>query len=773
MCPQPSAPKRSKERCDETLVEGQRFFDLFWQSGVAQAVVATDGTITAVNAATCTMFGRDADEIVGHAILSQLPVEGRDKDEQRLRDLLSGRTRSMQFERRLPHQDGSHIDALVSLAAVHAHGRLVEIAVCLQDITALKAAQRSAERAEARWRSLAQNASDVALIADADLLVSYVSPALTRLLGYAEGDVVGSSLLSLVHPEDEVRVAAAIRRIVVELGGEITVECRVLSKAGDWRHVVQHVVNMLGDPDVLGLVANMRDQTDQHRLQASLDRAALEDPVTGLPSRALVMDRVQQAIEREHSAGQGYAMLFVNVDRLKAVNEAHGRSAGDALLRLVADTLCALVGSADTVGRNTTPGFLVLLDDVTEVSAVEVVAARVVAGLNMQVELGGSATFHVTACVGVAHGPASSADALISAAEAATQRAKALGRGRMYVLEDEAGDRIAERRVMSAELAVAVGDKRLTVHYQPIVELQSGMIVGFEALVRWPHPRLGLVGPDTFLPLAESLDLKVPIDEWVLREACRSARAWAEHAPVPVTVAVNVSPAHLTSSGFVEGVEAALTDSGLLPSLLVLEVTETAVVSDIDVAQKVLATLCELGVCISIDDFGTGYSSMLQLRQLPFSKLKIDREFVRGLPHSADDIAICASVIGLADRLGVGSIAEGIEDEQQAGVLAGLGCQLGQGFFWSAAVDRDAALGLLVSRPWATTPPVSGRSLVSNPLDEDAFVVARARSLHDAGASLHTIAAGLNRGGYRTRAGRRWHPATIALLLYQPRGVPV
>lgn len=670
MRPQASAPRRSKERPEGTVVEGKRYFDLFWQSGVAQAVVATDGTITAVNAATCTMFGREEDEIVGHPILSRLPAEGRNEDEQRLHVLLSGRSQSMQFERRLPHQDGGFIDALVSLAAVQTGGILKELVVCLQDITALKAAQRAAERAEARWRSLSQNASDLALIADSDLRVSYVSPALTRLLGFAEGDVVRSSLLSLVHPEDEARVAAALDRIVVDVGGEITVECRVLSKAGDWRHVVQHVVNMLGDPDVLGLVANWRDQTDHHRLQQSLNHAALEDPVTGLPSRALVMDRVQQAIEREHSTGQGYAMLFVNVDRLKAVNEAYGRSAGDELLRLVADTLCALVGSADTVGRNTTPGFLVLLDDVTEVSAVEVVAARVVAGLNMQVELGGSATFHVTVCVGVAHGPVSNADALLSAAEAATQRAKALGRGRMCVLEDGASDRMAERRVMSAELAVAVGEKQLTVHYQPIVELQSGMIAGFEALVRWPHPRLGLVSPDAFLTLAESLDLQVPIDEWVLREACRSARVWAEHSTVPVTVAVNVAPAHLTSPGFVENVEEALTEAGLLPSLLVLEVTETAVVADIDVAQMVLATLCELGVRVSIDDFGTGYSSMLQLRQLPFSKLKIDREFVRGLPRSGDDLAICASVIGLADRLGVGSIAEGIEDEEQASVLA-------------------------------------------------------------------------------------------------------
>jgi diguanylate cyclase (GGDEF)-like protein/PAS domain S-box-containing protein len=751
---------------------GSRFEELFLQSGVAQALVSPEGLIVAVNDATCAMFGREAHEVVGEPILPRVPLEWREDDARLLEQVVRGETRSAHFERRLPHHDGRHIDALVSLVGVRVDGRISEISVCLQDITSLKAQQRAAEREEARWRSLSQNASDVSLIVDASLLITYVSPALTALLGYSEDDVLGTQLLALIHADDKARVAAAMHRVVVGAGREVSLEYRVSNKSGEWRHVHQHVVNLLEDPDVSGLVANLRDRTEHQELQTTLRRATLEDPLTGLPNRALVMDRVQQAIEREHSTGQKYALLFVNLDRLKVINDTYGQVAGDLVLRRVADTLCALVGPADTVGRYAGDEFAVLLDDIAELGDAEVVAGRVTAGLNLQVALDDGTSVHVTACVGVAHGPTSSAEALISAAEAATYRAKELGRGRMYVLEEDMRDQVAAHRALSAELAVAVAQRQLAVHYQPIVELRTGAIVGFEALVRWPNERLGLVGPDVFLPLADALDLQVPIDEWVLRESCRAARAWSDDTTHPVTVAVNVAPAHLTSPGFAAHVQRALADSGLPASLLVLEVTETAVVADLEAAQEVLARLCDLGVRISIDDFGTGYSSMLQLRQLPFAKLKIDREFVRGLPQSEDDRAICASVISLADRLDVLSIAEGVEREEQASALAGLGCQLGQGFYWSPAVDQDTARELLAGAPWATTEPAPMEKRATKQGHEDPAVAARARQLHDAGASLHTIAAGLNREGARTRAGRRWHPASVARLLYTPIGQP-
>ncbi|MDT7537458.1 MAG: hypothetical protein QOI82_1043 [Actinomycetota bacterium] len=748
-----------------------RYLHLFTQSGVPQAVVALDGTIAAVNAATCALFDRAADELIGDHLLDRVPAEGRDHDARLLAAVQTGEIDRAQFERRMDHKDGSWLDTLVSVAAVRDdNGDLREISVCLQDITALKAAQRAAERSQARWRSLSQNASDIALIVDGELAISYVSASLEALLGDGDETLLGTSLLDLVHPEDVARVGATMHRLVVDGGREQLLEFRMRAEGRSWRHVEQRVINLLGDADVQGLVVNLRDVTEQQELQRSLERSTIQDALTGLPNRTLLMDRAQQAIEREQSGGPAYAMLFVDLDRLKAINDAFGHTIGDRVLKAVADTLCAVVRPADTVARYAGDEFAVLLEDVADSEEAEATGRRITAALNTAVEYDGNPAVRFSACVGLAYGPAANAEALISAAEAATSRAKALGRGRMQVLEKCDRDRVDEGRSLGSELTAAVADKQLAVHYQPIIDLTTGRIVSFEALVRWPHPERGMLTPASFLPLAEALDLQVGIDEWVLQEACRTATTWPAGPAGPITVAVNVAPAHLTSPGFAAGVRRALRDSGLNPKALALEVTETAVVTDLAAAEAVLRRLRRLGVAIAIDDFGTGYSSMLQLRQLPFDKLKIDREFVHRLPHNRDDIAICASVISLASRLRVRSIAEGIETQDQVAALRALGCGFGQGFLWSPAVDAAEAERLLARAPWDTGTALQLAEPRALPgLAEDPVLVERVRSLHESGLSLNTIAAKLNTEGHRTPNGRRWHSATIARMIYRTR----
>ena len=743
-----------------------RWDEVFAQSGVAQAIVSPHGRIVAVNEATCAMFAREPAEIIGEPLLPKIPAQWRDDDAQLLKNVLDGTLPGAHFERTLPHRDGGVVKALVSVTGVRVDGVVSELSVCLQDISALKEAQFIAERAEARWRSLSQNASDVALITDADLVVGYVSPAMTAMLGHAESAVLGSSLLELAHTEDRARLRAAMRRLVATSRSEATLHFRVRDALGGWRYVEHRVVNLLGDPHVGGLVVNLRDRTAQHELETSLRRASLEDPLTGLPNRALIMDRIQQAIEREQSGGHRCALLFVNIDKLKAINDVYGQDTGDLVLRRVADTLSALVGPSDTVGRYGSDEFVVLLDDIEDQDP-DSIATRVALGLTMPVERECGTELHVSACVGLAHGPSGTAEGLVSAAEAALMTAKRLGRGRVSVMEDELLGRIETSRELSAELSSALAEHQLVVHFQPLVNLKTGSVRCFEALVRWEHPRLGLLGPDAFLPLAEALDLQVAIDEWVLREACLCARAWS-FLGAPVSVAVNVAPTHLTSAGFTENVREALSISGLPAEQLVLEITETAVVSDVEAAQRVLAELGGLGVRVSIDDFGTGYSSMLQLRQLPFSELKIDREFVRGLPDSQDDAAICGSVIDLAQRLGVRVIGEGIETPEQAAALAAMGCHVGQGFLWSPPVDAAGARALLAGPAWTPSPERPRRVRTRSSPEESPAAVARAGQLHESGASLHTVAAALNREGLRTHAGRRWTPASVARLLVTP-----
>ncbi|MDX6266751.1 MAG: hypothetical protein QOD70_1491 [Frankiales bacterium] len=747
-----------------------RFRELFEQSGIAQALLARDGTITAINEAAAALFRRSPREVHGKPLLPRLPEEEADADLDLLDQLRSGRRDRVQFERRLLRRDGTWIDALVSVAGVRNAGEVHEFSVCLQDISALKNAQRDAERAEARWRSLSQNASDVALIVDEGLVIDYASPAQTALLGYAEEDLTGRHLPSLAHPEDELRVGAVMRRLIADGGSDLLLEVRLKSASGEWCRVEQRVLNLLDDPFVGGLVVNLRDVTERHELQTTLMRATLEDPLTRLPNRALLMDRIEQAIESELAGGGEYSLMLVNVDRLAAINDAFGHTTGDDVLCAAADALCALVRPSDTVARYAGDEFAILLTSASDSRQASALAERVSAALNTELVRAGEPNVHFSASVGLAHGPAETAEALVSAAAAATARAKELGRGRLHVLEDTARDRVTEKRNLAAELAAAVAADELTVHYQPIVDLRTGDIASFEALVRWNHPQRGLLHPTTFLPMAEALDLQVRIDEWVLNEACRTAKTWARGEQGPISVSVNVAPAHLTAPDFADGVVRALKASQLDPALLTLEVTETAVVADVARAQEVLRTLSELGVRVSIDDFGTGYSSMLQLRQLPFHKLKIDREFVLELPTSTDDTAICASVISLADKLKVDVIAEGIEQQQQAAVLLSLGCRYGQGFLWSAAVPAAETTSLIDERPWAVsvTPPTTRRYRARQLPPADPAVVERARAMHEAGASLHTIAASLNRSDVPSTSGRRWHPSTVARLLFPP-----
>ena len=678
-----------------------RYHRVFAQSALAQALVTRDGTITSVNSALCALLGAEPRDLIGAGLLERVVGERRPADLLLLEAVGHGRLDEAAITRRRVTSTEPILDQMLVISPVeHPAGHIDEIAVVVVDASAHASRNRGRSEWTSGWRSLLADVNDIALVTDVELRASYVSPSFSARLGHPAAEVLDGSLLDLVHREDRDRVAAAVRRLVGE--GTTKIRLRFLLRTGStsWRQVEGHVVNLMHDADIGGLVVTLRPLDDRTGQRAEQLHGVGHDRLTGLPNRTTIMDRIHEAVAREARGDERCALLFVDVDSLTAVNDAFGQEVGDQALRLVADQLCDLVRTSGIVGRYAGDEFAVLLEDVPDAAAVEALAQRVASGQGLELPLPGGVTIRLTTSVGLAFGPTLSADALVAEAEAATSHAKTLGRGRAHVLADGVRDRVSDRRTLGAELAAAVAQDRLTVHYQPIVDLSSGAIVSFEALVRWQHPRRGLLGPDAFLALAEALDLRRVLDAWVLGEACRAAAEWGLGRDRPVTVAVNVAPDDLIGPGFADAVEDALTRSGLSATSLVLEVTETAVLADEDAARLALKRLAALGVEMSIDDFGTGYSSILQLRQLPFGKLKIDREFVRGLPHSSEDLAICASVIGLADRIGVRSVAEGVETAAQAAVLAELGCQFGQGFFWSRAVPEEQARRLLLRAPW-------------------------------------------------------------------------
>ena len=436
--------------------------------------------------------------------------------------------------------------------------------------------------------------------------------------------------------------------------------------------------------------------------EARLVYQAYHDPLTGLPNRALLLDRLGQALARAGRRGEPVALLFLDLDRFKRVNDGLGHAAGDRLLVAVGERLRACARAGDTVARLGGDEFTLLLEGLTDAAEAEAVAAAVAAALEAPVVLDGQPVA-VTASIGVAlAGPGGAEPAgLLRDADVAMYRAKARGKARVEVFDAAMAAGARERVAFEADLRQAVERGELRLAYQPIVELATGRVVGAEALARWAHPARGVVLPDAFVPLAEETGLIVPLGRWVLAEACRQGRAWQDRFPTPPTVSVNLSPRQFQQPGLVEEVAAALRSTGLAPDRLQLEITEGAVMADADGAVATLRQLRGLGVRLAIDDFGTGYSSLGYLQRFPIDLLKVDRRFVAGLGRDAGDTAIVEAVVGLAHALRLRVVAEGVETVEQAGRLRELGCELGQGYHFGRPAAAEAMAALMAKVTFA------------------------------------------------------------------------
>jgi len=435
---------------------------------------------------------------------------------------------------------------------------------------------------------------------------------------------------------------------------------------------------------------------------------AFHDGLTGLPNRALFLDRLQQALDRSSRDGVLRAVLFVDLDNFKVVNDSLGHKAGDELLTVVARRLRACLRPADTAARFGGDEFVVLLDGVTSVGDATRVAERIAEVLDSPIELGEREVV-VGASVGIAlaadHGI--EPDVVLRNADVAMYEAKKAGKGRSKMYDPDMFAQALRRLEMGNDLRRAIEQGELRLYYQPKVRLGTDSITGVEALVRWEHPERGLILPDEFIPLAEETGAIVPLGWWVLREACRRARDWGEQYPaaLPLGVSVNVSGKQFQEADLVRGLAGILQEVGLEPSRLQLEITESAVMADTEYAVGLLRGLKGLGVKVAVDDFGTGYSSLSFLRRFPLDELKIDKEFVDGLGRSDQDEAIVRLVIDLSHALGLEAVAEGVETAEQLARLREMGCDQAQGYyFWESLTGEDAAALLAGSSRWLLNP---------------------------------------------------------------------
>jgi diguanylate cyclase (GGDEF)-like protein/PAS domain S-box-containing protein len=579
-----------------------------------------------------------------------------------------------------------------------------------------EAARRSGElgvaaakaQGRARFQALVHHSSDLITLVGPDLAITYQTPSITRLLGYAEDELIGTQLADLTHPEDRLALVAARAEAETAADAGTTSELRLRHKDGSYRHVQSIHTNLLDNPDVRAVVITTRDVTAQKELEFQLQHNAFHDALTGLANRALFADRLDHALARTDRLAAPVAVLFVDLDDFKAVNDGSGHTAGDELLVAVADRLRTTLRPGDTVARLGGDEFAVLIEDPTESAGPEAAAGRVLTALAEPFAVGDGAEVRITASVGIALGAAGQHDAaeLLRHADVAMYAAKAAGKSRSAVFEPEMDSAIIGQLQLKAELARAVEREEFTVYYQPTVELATGRLAGVEALVRWEHPERGLVPPLEFIPLAERTGLIVPIGRSVLREACRQMRAWQLSYPTtpPMIVSVNLSARELEEPGLVDSVRAVLAETGLDPAHLVLEITESLLLVDLPATVRVLSELRILGVRLAVDDFGTGYSSLAYLENLPIDILKIDKSFVDRIgdapaepgPDDAPQQPVMVSAISqLGHALHLQLVAEGIELREQVSMLRGLACQYGQGYYFAKPLTSGALAELL------------------------------------------------------------------------------
>jgi diguanylate cyclase (GGDEF)-like protein/PAS domain S-box-containing protein len=560
------------------------------------------------------------------------------------------------------------------------------------------------QASEERFRSLIQYASDTTmLVSPEDARIIYVSPACQELLGGSPEELVGMTLFHLVHPEDLHRVTAQIAE-KIQLQPMVQFELQISTLDGSEVRDIEAVISdMHENPAVNGYVLNLRDISKRKAAEAQLEFAALHDTLTGLANRALILDRTEQLLARSRRHDHEPAVLFIDLDNFKDVNDTLGHRAGDSLLVQLADRLVAAVRESDTVGRMGGDEFVVLLDGPLGDGEPEHIAAKLLTVLGEPVNLGPEYEYPiaVSASIGIAIGRRARPDDLIGDADIALYQAKAAGKRCSVVFAPAMAEAVANRLRHESDLHRAVAESEFYLVYQPLFDLDPVAVYGVEALLRWQHPERGVVSPAEFIPALEANGLILEVGRWVLGEACRQLAEWERDGP-QLVMSVNVSMAQFGTDRIVEDVAEAISTAGCSPSRVILEITETMLMSDPAAVRERLRLLKDLGVRIAVDDFGTGYSSLAYLRQFPIDELKIDRTFIASILESRESNVIVKSFVDLGQALGIETLAEGIEDYTQLEILQSVRCLRGQGFLVSRPLAAEALVEFL--EVWRSDP---------------------------------------------------------------------
>ena len=599
---------------------------------------------------------------------------------------------------------------------VDQHEALATLAsqVALAVVSATLAEELSQRKVQEQFRGMIQNASDIIVVVDESGLINYATPSLERELGHLVSELLGSHLSDLLHPDESVMANALISGMAVRSSQAPSMADWRL-RHSDGRYLFFEVLTstLPEEPSGGGFVLTMRDVSQRRALEQELMHQAFHDTLTGLPNRALFQDRVEQALTRAARRGSSIAMAMVDLDDFKVVNDTRGHSAGDAMLTEVAQRLQTMLRSSTTVARLGGDEFAILIEDLEEGLDARGLTERLMRPFREPFIVEGEELV-VSASIGVVFSGgnefALNFTELLRCADLALYAAKEQGKGRVEIYHDDLHTRMVNRLTQRSELSNAMASGQFVLHYQPIVLIDTGEILGSEALLRWNHPTRGLVMPAEFISLAEETGQIIELGRWVLDRACAQWREWADLGHPSHRLSVNVSARQMQEPGFATQVGAALLRHAMPPAALVLELTESVFALDTSTILEQLDVIADLGVHIAVDDFGTGYSSLSYLQRFHVHELKVDKSFVDGLgTDNPDDGALTSAILSMGQSLRLEVVAEGIERTAQRDELWSMGCGLGQGYLYSRPVPPEALLALLDrAQPLGTPAAVTG-----------------------------------------------------------------
>ena len=673
---------------------------MFENSSDLVCVIDPEARIAFTSPAARHLLGVEPELLIGRALTDFVDERDRARAVSMLRAALRQHSPSEPIELRIARDDKQVRWVEVVARDLRSEEEIKGLVVTARDITDRRTAEGQLANSEARFRALVQNSSDVVGVLDGEGNFVYLSPSVSTTLGYRPEELISTNAFDLLEEAEPSEVAYSELWATPEFAQRRT-EVRVPDRYGRLHTLDLTLTDLRTEPAVGGVVLNARDVSDNRELERSLKHQALHDALTGLPNREAFANSVGEALNRPNASPENLAVMIVDLDDFKTINDSMGHEVGDQVLVVVAERIRNCLRLSDSAARLGADEFAIMIEPVGGEQEATAIAERILDSVSDPVMLGGR-TITLSASAGIARrhdGPRSS-QILIRNADMAMHTAKLQGKGSHAVFREQMHESVAERMELRAALEGAVERDEFVLYYQPILDMDGETLRGAEALIRWRHPERGILAPGAFIALAEETGLIIPMGAWVLRESIRQLGVWLDRGLVGAdfNLDVNLSPLQLRDPSVVDEVANAVALAGVRPDNLTIEITESLLVEDGSGCKERLEQLHALGIGLAVDDFGTGYSSLSYIQKFPIDVIKIDRSFVDGLGSPAKDSTVVRAIIDISRRIGATTVAEGIETEIELDTLRELGCDLGQGFLFSKPVPAPEFAGLITPR---------------------------------------------------------------------------